>query len=436
MAKYTKQWLLPIPQLSFAAQVSGPVVGTEKAMSMCKKANMPRMIVINQMDRENANFDKAIEGLHDKFGVTCVPIQLPIIEKGAYVGYVDLTTMTAKRFDGKGEKEIDIPASLAGRAEELREALMEAAAEGDEELMMTYLDTMELSQEEIIRGLNLGIAEGAVTPVCCVSALLNTGVHTLMNNLVHYMPTADKAPIRPAVNARTGEAVEIKRDGKFAAQIMKTVADPFVGKISIMKVYAGSIDATFAAYNPNAEKSEKSGAVYMMRGKNLINVDKLCAGDIGAMAKLQFTNTGDTLTDPQNPSSSHPSSSPLPAFLLQFPQRNRAKRIKSLQASTASPKKIPLWRSRRMQKPAMFLSKVSAKCILTLSAQSSKTNSRLKQALQIPVSPTVRLSAPWQRLKVSIKSRPAVQGSSALFRCASNPPPRVNLNLLTQSSAA
>ena len=121
--------------------VSGLNVGAEKAWDLCDKTHTSRMIVINQMDRENANFDKAIEGLHDKFGVTCVPIQLPIIEKGAYVGYVDLTTMTAKRFDGKGEKEIDIPASLAGRAEELREALMEAAAEGDEELMMTYLDS-------------------------------------------------------------------------------------------------------------------------------------------------------------------------------------------------------------------------------------------------------------------------------------------------------
>ena len=133
--------------------VAGPVVGTEKAMSMCKKAKMPHMVVINQMDRENANFDKTIEALHDKFGTNCVPIQLPIVEKGAYIGYVDLTTMTAKKFDGKGEKEIDIPGSLQSRAEELREALMEAAAEGDEELMMTYLDTMELSQEEIIRGL-------------------------------------------------------------------------------------------------------------------------------------------------------------------------------------------------------------------------------------------------------------------------------------------
>ena len=236
--------------------VSGPVVGTEKAMSMCKKAKMPRMIVINQMDRENANFDKAVEALHDKFGVACVPIQLPIVEKGVYTGYVDLTTMTAKKFDGKGEKDIDIPSALAGRAEELREALMEAAAEGDEELMMTYLDTMELSQEEIIRGLNLGILSGDVTPVCCVAALPNIGVCTLMNNLVHYMPTADKAPIRPAVNARTGEEVELKMDGKFAAQIMKTVADPFVGKISLLKVYAGSIDASFGAYNPNAEKAE------------------------------------------------------------------------------------------------------------------------------------------------------------------------------------
>ena len=296
--------------------VSGPVVGTEKAMSMCKKAKMPRMIVINQMDRENANFDKAVEALHDKFGVACVPIQLPIVEKGVYTGYVDLTTMTAKKFDGKGEKDIDIPSALAGRAEELREALMEAAAEGDEELMMTYLDTMELSQEEIIRGLNLGILSGDVTPVCCVAALPNIGVCTLMNNLVHYMPTADKAPIRPAVNARTGEEVEIKRDGKFAAQIMKTVADPFVGKISILKVYAGSIDASFGAYNPNAEKAEKSGTVYMMRGKNLITVDKLCAGDIGAMAKLQFSNTGDTLTDAADPVKFAPIDFPDPCISL------------------------------------------------------------------------------------------------------------------------
>lgn len=299
-----------------ANAVSGPVVGTEKAMNMCKKAGMPRMIVINQMDRENANFDKAVEAMHEKFGVSCVPIQLPIVEKGNFIGYVDLTTMTAKKFDGKGEADIDIPAALSDRAEELREALMEAAAESDEELMMTYLDTMELSQEEIMRGLSLGIIEGLITPICCVAALPNIGVYTLMNNLVHYMPTADKVKPRPAINAKSGEPVEISLNGKFAAQVMKTVADPFVGKISIMKVYSGSIDAAFPAYNSNAERSEKSGAVYMMRGKNLVTVDKLVAGDIGAMAKLQFTATGDTLTDASEPLKFAPIDFPEPCISL------------------------------------------------------------------------------------------------------------------------
>ncbi|MBQ4428902.1 MAG: elongation factor G [Clostridia bacterium] len=314
--------------------VSGPVVGTEKAMGLCKKAKMPRMIVVNQMDRENANFDKVVGELHDKFGVSCVPIQLPIMEKDQYVGYVDLTTMTAKKFDGKGEKNIDIPANLADRAQELRESLMEAAAEGDEELMMTYLDTMELSQEEIIRGLSLGIANGDVTPVTAVSALPNVGVYTLMNNIIHYLPAADKAKARPAVNARTGEAVEVQLNGKFAAQVMKTVADPFVGKISIMKVFAGAIDAGFAAYNSNAEKAEKSGTVYMMRGKNLVTVDKIVAGDIGAMAKLQFTATGDTLCDQAEPVKFAPIDFPQPCISRAVSAKKQGEEDKVIQGIT------------------------------------------------------------------------------------------------------
>lgn len=314
--------------------VSGPVVGTEKAMGLCKKAKMPRMIVVNQMDRENANFDKVVGELHDKFGVSCVPIQLPIMEKDQYVGYVDLTTMTAKKFDGKGEKNIDIPANLADRAQELRESLMEAAAEGDEELMMTYLDTMELSQDEIIRGLALGIANGDVTPVTAVSALPNVGVYTLMNNIIHYLPAADKAKARPAVNARTGEAIEVQLNGKFAAQVMKTVADPFVGKISIMKVFAGAIDASLAAYNPNAEKAEKSGTVYMMRGKNLVTVDKIVAGDIGAMAKLQFTGTGDTLCDQAEPVKFAPIDFPQPCISRAVSAKKQGEEDKVIQGIT------------------------------------------------------------------------------------------------------
>ncbi len=280
--------------------VSGPVVGTEKAMAMCKKSDKPRMIVINQMDRENANFDKVMDALIEKFGPSVVPIQLPIMEGGAFKGYVDLTTMTANMFDGKGVKAVAIPGALEARAEELREALTEAAAESDEELMMKYFDEGTLSQDEIIAGLCAGVREGIVTPVCCCAAQPNIGVITLMDNLIHYMPTADTAKPRASVSAKTGEPCDLTQ-GKFAAQIMKTVADPFVGKISLMRVYSGTLSTSVAPYNSNAEKSEKPGTVYMMRGKNLITVDKVEAGDVGAMAKLQFTNTGDTLCDSSAP---------------------------------------------------------------------------------------------------------------------------------------
>lgn len=291
--------------------VSGPVVGAEKAMEMCKKTNKARMLVINQMDRENANFMKVYDAIKDKFGPSAVAIQLPIVEAGAFKGYVDIVTMKAKLFDAKGDKEIAVPAALSSAAESLREALIEAAAESDETLMEKYFEGTELSQEEIVAGLCAGVREGIVTPVCCCAAQPNIGVRTLMDNLLHYMPTADQVKPRKAKNAKNGADAEIKADGKLAAQVIKTVADPFVGKISILKVYSGSISADIAAYNPNAEKSEKPGAVYIMRGKKLINVDRLHAGDIGAMAKLQITNTGDTLCD---------SAAPVIFEAIEFPQ--------------------------------------------------------------------------------------------------------------------
>ena len=280
--------------------VSGPVVGTEKAMEQCKKTGKARMMVVNQMDRENANFDKVMEAVNAKFGPSVVPIQLPIMEKGAFVGYVDIPNMTAKKFDGKGEKEMQIPAALEGRAQELYEALTEAAAEADEALMEKYFEEGELSREEILTGLSLGVKEGVITPVCCCAAQPNIGIPTLLDNLVNYMPAASEAKAPKAVDAKTGEPVEIKQDGKFAAQVIKTVVDQF-GKYSIIKVYSGTLDAAVTPYNSNSEKSEKPGTIYIMRGKKTVQVDKLIAGDIGALAKLQFTATGDTLCDASAP---------------------------------------------------------------------------------------------------------------------------------------
>ena len=278
--------------------VSGPVVGTEKAMDMCKKSGKARMIVVNQMDRENANFDKVMNELNEKFGPSVVPIQLPIMEGGKLVGYVDTVHMIAKKYDGKGEKDCDIPANLAARAQEVYEALTEAAAETDEALMEKFFEEGELSREEIISGLNNGILGGDITPVCCCAAQPNIGVCTLMDNLVKYMPPASMAKAPKAVNPKTGDAVEVKQDGKFAAQVIKTVIDQF-GKYSILKVYSGVLSADVAPYNTREEKSEKPSAPGIMRGKKVTPVDKLIAGDIGVLSKLQYTATGDTLCDPR-----------------------------------------------------------------------------------------------------------------------------------------
>ncbi len=281
--------------------VSGPVVGVEKAMEMCKKANKARMMVVNQMDRENANFLKVFNAIKAKFGSGIVALQLPIVEGGVFQGYVDILNMKAKRFDGKTEKEAEIPAGLSSEAEAMHEALVEAAAESDEALMEKYFDGEELSNDELIAGLCAGVREGILTPVCCCAAAPNIGVRTLTDNLLRYMPTADLLEPRKAKSTKSGEAVDFSKYGKFAAQVMKTVADPFVGKISILKVYSGELSADIAPYNSNSEKLEKPGTVYVMRGKKLINAERISAGDIGAMAKLQFTNTGDTLCEAAAP---------------------------------------------------------------------------------------------------------------------------------------
>ena len=240
--------------------VSGPVVGSEKMMTMCRKQNKPRMIVINQIDRENANFDKVMDEITAKFGSNVVPIQLPIMDGDKLKGYVDLVNMTAKMYNGKAEKEEAIPANLQDRAESLREALVEAAAEGDAELMDKYFEEMTLSNEETERGLKLGVMDGSITLVTVCSAAQNAGVTTLMDNILKYMPTADHAKLPKVVNDN-GEVSDYKPTGKLAARVIKTVADPFAGKVSIIRVYDGELSSSISALNTNAEKSEKSGAV-------------------------------------------------------------------------------------------------------------------------------------------------------------------------------
>lgn len=302
VGEVTEAMALTDSALVVVGAISGPVVGTEKIMSICKKTDKPRMIVVNQMDKENANFDKTVEAIRSKFGSSAVPIMLPIMNGTTFAGYVDIVAMDAKLFDAKGgEKTTEIPADMKDAAEAIREELVEAAASVDEELMMKFFDGEELSPEEVITALATGIEQGEITPICATAATAGIGIKTLLNNVVHYMPSADKAKIPAAKDAKTGEPVEIKPDGKFVARVVKTVADPFKGKITVMRVYSGKITKDFSAYNTNKGESEKPGAVYMLRGKETIDVSAIEAGDIGAMAKLQYTETGDTLCDASAP---------------------------------------------------------------------------------------------------------------------------------------
>ncbi|MDO4389530.1 MAG: elongation factor G [Eubacteriales bacterium] len=278
--------------------VSGLTVGAEKAWAMCDKTHTSRMIVINQMDRENANFDKALATVTAKYGSHIAPIQVPIIEGGKFTGVVCVLENKAFTGEGKTYKEIDIPANMSDAVENARAAIMEAAAGADDELMEKYFEEMELSPEDTIRGLRKGILEGTVVPVVCCSALTHIGLAKLLDNVNDLMPSpagTEKEGVDKAGNPDKRICAE---DQPFSAQVFKTLADPFVGKLSLLKVESGVLTSGTQVYNANAEKMEKPGTLYFQRGKKQIPTDKVVAGDICALAKLASVSTSNTLCDP------------------------------------------------------------------------------------------------------------------------------------------
>ncbi len=279
--------------------VSGPAVGTEKAWNACKKQNLGRILFVNNMDREHANFNKTIDALQEQFGSSVIALQEAIMENEKFVGYIDIIEQKAYRFDGKGYAEIEIPAEYADSAEALREGLMETAAGTDEELMEKYFEEMELSNEEILRGLHLGMLDGSVAPVLCGAAAPNLCVNKLLDCIVEFVPSPDARPAAVATDVKAEDEIEVACDATaaFSARVFKTVADPFVGKLSLFKVMSGTLTSDMTIYNPNVGKNEKPGNLYSMCGKTQSGVSQLVAGDIGAVAKLQYTQTGHTLCD-------------------------------------------------------------------------------------------------------------------------------------------
>ena len=263
--------------------VAGIEVMTEVHWESADEKQMPRLVFINKLDRENANFYQVLEALRERFGTGVVPMTLPIGAEDQFSGVVDVLQKKAYKFEGNKAIEIPVPQELEAELEKYRENLAEAAAEGDDDLMMKYLEGEALSDEEINQGLHAGVKLGKVYPVYCGSATKNIGVQPLLDAMVDLLPS----PV--------DVAEEDISAGPLTAIVFKTLADPFVGKLSYLRVIKGTLKADSTIYDLNKEKEERYGALLVSRGKAQDSVTEAKAGDIVAIAKLMSVAIGDTL---------------------------------------------------------------------------------------------------------------------------------------------
>jgi elongation factor G len=300
---------------------SGVEVGTGQVWSYCEQAVLPRLIFINKMDRENADFYKTVEQIQSRFGSKCLPLQLPIGAQDSFEGIVDLLTM--KAYSGSEAKEAEFPSSLQSKADSYREKLVEAVAEVDDKLIEKYLEGQELSQEELAGGLRQAVVNGKVVPILTGSALKNVGTTLLLDAICDLLPSAKEGKVI-TISDSTKKAIEPSQDGPLAALVFKTSADPYVGKLTYFRVYNGAIKSNSQVWNSAQKGAERIGQLFILRGKNQEPVPQLGAGDMGAVAKLTLTSTGDTLCSQAQPVKIAPIEFPRPAFSLAVHPKTKA----------------------------------------------------------------------------------------------------------------
>ena len=284
--------------------VSGVKVGTEKAWDYCNKIKLPRSFFINKLDRENSSYDKVLAQLKEKFGISVVPIQYPIGSEDNFKGVINVISKKARIHDEKTNeiREVDVPEELLEKIDECKRMIMEAVAETNEELLDKYFSEGELSDEEIYNGLIEGSASGDIAPVMCGSASKVIGMRCFLEDVVECFPSPKYAIPQKALDVKNNEEVFIGLDENkpFSALVFKTIADPFVGKMSLFRVVTGKLSNEITVVNANKDKTEKLSNIFFMKGKSQIPTKEVVAGDIAAVAKLQYTETGDTLCDINN----------------------------------------------------------------------------------------------------------------------------------------
>lgn len=313
---------------------SGVEVGAIKAWEYCEKYNLPRMFFVTDMDVENANFSEVVDKLRELYGHRIAPFHLPIRDNNKFVGFVNVVKMAGRRFTtGSNYEECAIPDYCQDTLSKFREDLLEAVAETSEELMDKYFSGEEFTQDEISHALRTNIIDGSIVPVLMGSGINAQGTTMLMQAIVKYFPDPTKKNIK-GKNTATGDAFEANYDaGKpFSARVFKTIVDPFIGKFSLIKVCSGVLKNDTPLYNTNKDVEEKVNKIYILRGKEQLEVNELHAGDIGALGRLNETTTGDTLATKAAPIEYDPIQVSVPYTYMRYRTKNKGDDDKVSQA--------------------------------------------------------------------------------------------------------
>ncbi|HCM12305.1 MAG TPA: elongation factor G [Lachnospiraceae bacterium] len=313
---------------------AGVEVGTMKAWDYCEKYHLPRIFFITDMDDDNASFRKVVEKLTEIYGKKIAPFHIPIRENEKFVGFVNVVKMGGRRFTTASEYvECEIPEYSKANLSEVREILLEAVAETSEELMEKYFSGEEFTQQEISQALRNNVIDGTLVPVMMGSGLNAQGTTMLLQAIEKYFPSPEETSIK-GKKVKTGEEIVVDyEDGKpFSARVFKTIADPFIGKFSLFKICSGVIKSDSVIYNANKDTEEKISRLYVLRGKDQIEVSELHAGDIGALGKLSNTSTGDTLSTKADPIIYDPIEISTPYTYIRFKTKNKGDDDKVSQA--------------------------------------------------------------------------------------------------------
>ena len=286
--------------------VSGVEVGTEQVLEYAKEEDVSRIFFINRMNKENANFDKTLAMLNERFGMKVVPVQFPVDAGEKFHSFVDLISMKLVSYaaDGSGKANVsDIPDDLKGKADAMREKLVESVAESDDDILEKYFEEGKISPEDFKNGLLNGIKEKDIFPVLVGAATANVGVKDLMDFIVEFAPSPAEYPEFTGEAVNTGEDVVRKAspDAPMAALVFKVISELHVGEFSCFRVFSGVMHVGDEVMNPNRKTTEKIGQIYILNGKNRKEVSQVSAGDIASVVKLKNTHTGDTLCDKKNP---------------------------------------------------------------------------------------------------------------------------------------